>query len=70
MSSLANFTATNLGSMAIRGAIASCRIDPKMIEEVFMGNVLQAACGQAPARQASLGAGLDKSTDCTTVNKG
>lgn len=70
MGSLSSFTAPNLGSIAIRGAIASTRLEHKDIEEVIMGNVLQAAIGQAPATQATVGAGLYRSTISTTVNKG
>lgn len=70
LGSLSSFTAANLGSIAIRGAIASTRLDASDIEEVIMGNVLQAAVGQAPATQAALGAGLKQSTICTTINKG
>lgn len=70
MGALSSFTAPHLGSIAIRGALATTRIDPSEVEEVFMGNVLQAAVGQAPARQAALNAGLAHSTICTTINKG
>ncbi|CAI2372465.1 unnamed protein product [Moneuplotes crassus] len=70
MGSLASFSATNLGSIAIRGALANTRLEHSQIEEVYMGNVIQAALGQAPATQAALGAGLGEDTICTTVNKG
>jgi len=70
MGSLSSFSATNLGSIAIRGALANTRLENKDIEEVYMGNVLQAAVGQSPATQAALGAGLSKNTICTTINKG
>ncbi len=66
---LAGFSATQLGSMAIKGAIAKASIDAKDIQEVIMGNVVSAGLGQAPARQAALGAGLHPNTICTTVNK-
>lgn len=66
---LAGFTATQLGSIAIKGAIAKAGIDSKEIQEVIMGNVVSAGLGQAPARQAALGAGLHPNTICTTVNK-
>ena len=66
---LASVQATALGSTAISGAIARAGIAPEDVQEVIMGNVLSAGMGQAPARQAALGAGLDKSTCCTTVNK-
>lgn len=68
--SLSSFTAPNLGSMAIQGALASAFIDSKEIEEVVMGEVLQASVGQAPARQAAIEARLPISTPCTTINKG
>ena len=58
-----------LGAVAIKGAIDEAKINPKDIEEVFMGCVLTAGVGQAPARQASIGAGLSFSTSCTTINK-
>lgn len=69
MGSLANIPATQLGSIAIKGALDKISLDPTLIEEVYMGNVLQAGEGQAPARQAALGAGLSKDTPSTTVNK-
>jgi acetyl-CoA C-acetyltransferase len=66
---LASLTATQLGAIAIKGAIAKAKIDLKEVQEVIMGNVLSANLGQAPARQAALFAGLDNSVECTTVNK-
>jgi acetyl-CoA C-acetyltransferase len=66
---LAGFSATQLGSFAIKGAIAQAGIDSKEVQEVIMGNVVSAGLGQAPARQAALGAGLHPNTICTTVNK-
>ncbi|MBT6174049.1 MAG: acetyl-CoA C-acyltransferase [Flavobacteriales bacterium] len=69
LGSLASVPATKLGSTAIQGAIKMAGLDPKEIEEVYMGNVLQAGMGQAPARQAALGAGLSESVPCTTINK-
>ena len=63
------FAATQLGSFAIEGAIKKAGIDADKIQEVFMGNVCQANLGQAPARQAALGAGLGHNVPCTTVNK-
>ena len=66
---LAPLAATALGSIAIRAAVARAGIDPLEIDEVFMGQVVQAGAGQAPARQASLGAGLATGVPCTTVNK-
>lgn len=50
-------------------ALKRANVDPSLVEEVFFGNVLSANLGQAPARQAALGAGLSKSVVCTTVNK-
>ena len=61
--------ATKLGSYAIKGAIEKCGIDKDIIDEVFMGNVLQANLGQAPARQAAIEAGLSENIPCTTINK-
>lgn len=69
MGAFAGVSATELGATAIRGALQKVNIDPSIIDEVFMGNVLQAGVGQAPARQAALGAGLGKNVPCTTVNK-
>lgn len=60
---------THLGSEAISGAISQAKIDTNEIDEVIMGCVLPAGLGQAPARQAALGAGLPQSTACTTINK-
>jgi len=66
---LASVPATKLGAIAIEGAIKKAGIDPKEINEVFMGNVLQANEGQAPARQAALFAGVPNTVPCTTINK-
>ena len=66
---LSAFSATQLGSIAIRGAVARAGITPDMVQEVIMGNVLTANVGQAPARQAALGAGLSEEVVCTTINK-
>ena len=66
---LSTVPAPKLGATAITGAIAKAGISPDVIEEVFMGNVLQANTGQAPARQAAIFAGMPNSTPCTTVNK-
>ncbi|MDE2347905.1 MAG: acetyl-CoA C-acyltransferase [Gammaproteobacteria bacterium] len=66
---LAGATAPQLGAAAIRGALAAARLDPALVEEVVMGCVLSAGLGQAPARQAALGAGLPASTPATTLNK-
>ena len=67
--SLSSVSATQLGSVAIKGAIDKAGFDTKKINEVYMGNVLQANLGQAPARQAALAAGLDQDVPCTTINK-
>ena len=69
LGSLAGVPATKLGSIAIKGALDKISLNPEEVEEVFMGNVLQANEGQAPARQAALGAGLKNTTPSTTVNK-
>ncbi|MEM6643751.1 MAG: acetyl-CoA C-acyltransferase [Bacteroidota bacterium] len=66
---LSTFSATQLGSSAIEGALKKSNLDPEAVQEVFMGNVLSANLGQAPARQAALGAGIHVNTPCTTVNK-
>lgn len=66
---LAGFSATQLGSFAIAEAAKKAGIEPSLIQEVIMGNVLSANLGQAPARQAALAAGLHDNTVCTTVNK-
>jgi acetyl-CoA C-acetyltransferase len=66
---LASVAAPALGAVAIRAAIARAGVGPEDIDEVILGNVLSAGQGQAPARQASLGAGLPLSTGCTTINK-
>ncbi len=66
---LSSVPATKLGSIAIKGALEKINLKPEMVQEVLMGNVVQAGVGQAPARQASLGAGIPDSVPCTTVNK-
>src|SRR5260221_12754147 len=66
---LAPLSAPRLGSIAIRCALERARVAPDQVDEVFMGNVIQAGVGQAPARQAALGAGIPNSVPCTTVNK-
>lgn len=68
-SSLASFQATELGSKSINGALDKAGVKPGQVEEVFFGNVLTANNGQAPARQAALGAGVSNTVPCTTVNK-
>lgn len=69
MGGLSSVSATQLGAVAIKGALEKGNINPEWVNEVFMGNVLQAGVGQAPARQAALGAGLGQNVPCTTVNK-
>lgn len=66
---LAKVPATSLGATAIKGAISRAGIAAEDVQEVIMGNVLSAGLGQAPARQAAIGAGCKPSTVCTTVNK-
>lgn len=66
---LAGIPATKLGAIAIKGALDKINLDPKLVNEVFMGSVLQANLGQAPARQAAKFAGLPDTVNCTTVNK-
>jgi acetyl-CoA C-acetyltransferase len=69
MGSLSSLSATKLGSVAIKGALDKINLDPSLVQEVYMGNVVQAGVGQAPARQAAIGAGLSNAVPCTTVNK-
>lgn len=69
MGSLSSVSASDLGSAAIKGALAQIGLEPSMVEEVLMGNVVQAGVGQAPARQAALGAGIPDTVPCTTINK-
>ncbi len=69
LGSLSSVPATALGSAAISAALESAGVQGADIQEVFMGNVLQAGLGQAPARQAAMGAGIPDTVPCTTVNK-
>ena len=69
MGGLSSLTASQLGSFAIKGALDRINLDPTQVDEVYMGNVVQAGVGQAPARQAALGAGIPDTVPCTTVNK-
>ena len=69
MGSLSTISATKLGAAAIKGALDKINLDPQLVSEVFMGNVVQAGVGQAPARQAALFAGLSNEVACSTVNK-
>ena len=66
---LSNIPAPKLGAVAIKGAIDKIGLDHNEVQEVFMGNVIQANLGQAPARQAAIFAGLSDSIPCTTINK-
>ena len=69
MGSLSTVPATKLGAIAIKGALDKIKLDPNLVDEVLMGNVVQAGNGQAPARQAALYAGLPNTVACTTINK-
>ncbi|MGX7666593.1 acetyl-CoA C-acyltransferase [Flavobacterium pedocola] len=69
MGSLSTVTASQLGATAIKGALNKINLDPNLVDEVLMGNVVQAGVGQAPARQAAIYAGLPNTVACTTVNK-
>lgn len=69
LGSLSGISAPRLGALAIKGAIERIKLDPKLVDEVFMGQVVQAGAGQAPARQAAIYAGLPFEVPCTTVNK-
>jgi len=66
---LAPLSAPKLGAIAIRCALERARVAPAAVDEVFMGNVIQAGVGQAPSRQAAIAAGIPNSVPCTTVNK-
>ena len=66
---LSKVSATTLGALAIKGALDKSDVKAELIDEVFMGNVLQAGVGQAPAKQAALGAGIGNNVPCTTINK-
>ena len=69
LGSLSDISASKLGAAAIKGALEKIKLDPSLVDEVFMGNVVQAGVGQAPAKQAALFAGLPDSIPCTTINK-
>ena len=69
LGSLSSIPATKLGAIAIKGALDAINLKPEQVNEVLMGNVVQAGNGQAPARQAALGAGIPTDVACTTVNK-
>ncbi len=69
LGSLSSVPAPKLGAVAIKGALEKINLKPELVQEVLMGNVVQAGVGQAPARQAALGAGIPDTVPCTTVNK-
>nr|WP_298927515.1 acetyl-CoA C-acyltransferase [uncultured Allomuricauda sp.] len=69
MGSLSSVPAPKLGSIAIKGALEKINLKPEQVEEVLMGNVVQAGTGQAPARQAAIYAGIPNTVPCTTINK-
>ena len=69
MGGLSTVSAPKLGAVAIKGALDKIQLDANLVDEVFMGNVVQAGVGQSPARQAAIYAGLPNSVACTTVNK-
>ena len=69
LGSLSTIPAPKLGAIAIKGALDKINLQPEMVEEVFMGNVVSAGLGQAPARQAAIYAGIPDTVPCTTVNK-
>jgi acetyl-CoA C-acetyltransferase len=69
MGSLSTITAPKLGAIAIKGALEKIDLNPNLVQEVFMGNVVSAGLGQAPARQAAIYAGIPDTVPCTTINK-
>lgn len=69
MGALSSIPAPQLGALAIKGALARINLSPEQVQEVFMGHVVQAGTGQAPARQAALQARIPHSVPCTTINK-
>ncbi|SEE64061.1 acetyl-CoA C-acetyltransferase [Tenacibaculum sp. MAR_2010_89] len=69
LGTLSKIPATKLGAVAIKGALDKINLKPELVEEVFMGNVVSAGLGQAPARQAAIFAGIPDTVPCTTVNK-
>ncbi|MAN27182.1 MULTISPECIES: acetyl-CoA C-acyltransferase [Mesonia] len=69
LGSLSSVPAPKLGAVAIKGALEKINLKPELVQEVLMGNVVQAGVGQAPARQAALGAGIPDTVPCTTINK-
>ena len=69
LGALSTVSATELGAVAIKGALDKIKLAPELINEVFMGHVVQSGVGQAPARQAAISAGIPNNTPCTTINK-
>jgi len=69
MGSLSTIPAVQLGAVAIKGALEKINLSPDLVQEVFMGNVVQAGNGQAPARQSAIAAGIPDTVPCTTINK-
>jgi acetyl-CoA C-acetyltransferase len=69
LGSLSTISAPRLGAIAIKGALDKINLNPEAVEEVLMGNVVQAGTGQAPARQAAIYAGIPNTVPCTTINK-
>ena len=69
LGALSTIPAPKLGAIAIKGALEKINLDPALVQEVIMGNVVQAGTGQAPARQAAIYAGIPDTVPCTTVNK-
>ncbi len=69
LGNLSSVSASKLGSIAIKGALEKINVAPSSVNEVLMGNVVQAGVGQAPARQAAIGAGIPDTVPCTTINK-
>ncbi|MFT4781451.1 MAG: acetyl-CoA C-acetyltransferase [Psychroserpens sp.] len=69
LGSLSTIPAPRLGAIAIKGALDKIHLNPELVEEVLMGNVVQAGTGQAPARQAAIYAGIPNTVPCTTINK-
>lgn len=69
LGSLSSIPAPKLGAIAIKGALEKIKLDPALVQEVFMGQVVQAGSGQAPARQAAIYAGIPNTVPCTTINK-
>jgi len=69
LGSLASLSATKLGAVAIKGALNKINLNPNLVDEVYMGNVISAGLGQAPAKQAAIFAGIPNTVPCTTINK-